>query len=190
MISAAQSEVKRGFLYEAPGSQSVPLPQSGRVNFAPEMTSNLYDYRSAGVGQHYFPDETVDEPGPSHAPKTAPVSLSFGVKYDNLFLPSPELSKFSGDPLEFKLFISTTVTLKRMSSPDCKTKEHFFVYLFSIVRIRLKKRYNIFLKQVKIVINWLRIAFLRNMDRRGSCQISANKDSRNSLRLFQVMQRN
>ena len=76
------------------------------------MTSNLYNYRSAGVGQHYFPDETVDEPGPSHAPKTAPVSLlyPYAVKYDDLFLPRPELSKFSGDPLEFKLFISNFET--------------------------------------------------------------------------------
>ena len=114
MISEAQSEVKRGSLYayKAPGSRSVPLLQSGRVNFAPEMTSNLYDYRSAGVGQHYFPDETVDEPGPSHAPKMAPVSLlyPYAVKYDDLFLPRPELSKFSGDPLEFKLFISNFET--------------------------------------------------------------------------------
>ena len=76
------------------------------------MISNLYDYRSAGVGQHYFPDETVDEPGPSHAPKTAPVSLlyPYAVKYDDLFLPRPKLSKFSGDPLEFKLFISNFET--------------------------------------------------------------------------------
>ena len=64
-------------IIRAPESQNAPLSQSGRVNFAPEMTSNLYDYRSAGVGQHYFPDETVDEPGPSHAPKTAPVSLLY-----------------------------------------------------------------------------------------------------------------
>ena len=99
-------------IIRAPESQNAPLPQSGRVNFAPEMTSNLYDYRSAGFGQHYFPDETVDEPGPSHAPKTAPVSLlyPYAVKYDDLFLPRPELSKFSGDPLEFKLFISNFET--------------------------------------------------------------------------------
>ena len=99
-------------IIRGPESQNAPLPQSGRVNFAPEMTSNLYDYRSAGVGQHYFPDETVDEPGPSHAPKTAPVSLlyPYAVKYDDLFLPRPELSKFSGDPLEFKLFISNFET--------------------------------------------------------------------------------
>ena len=76
------------------------------------MTSNQYNYRPAGVEQHYFPDETVDEPGPSHAPKTAPVSLlyPYAVKYDDLFLPRPELSKFSGDPLEFKLFISNFET--------------------------------------------------------------------------------
>ena len=99
-------------IIRAPESQNAPLPQSGRVNFAPEMTSNLCDYRSAGVGQHYFPDETVDELGPSHAPKTAPVSLlyPYAVKYDDLFLPRPELSKFSGDPLEFKLFISNFET--------------------------------------------------------------------------------
>ena len=71
MISAAQSEGKRGSQYKALGSQSVPLRQSNRVNFAPEMTSDLYDYRSAGVGQYYeyFPDETVDKPGPSHTQK-------------------------------------------------------------------------------------------------------------------------
>ena len=99
-------------IIRAPENQNAPLPQSGRVNFAPEMTSNQYDYRSTGVEQHYFPDETVDEPGPSHAPKTAPVSLlyPYAVKYDNLFLPRPELSKFSGDPLEFKLFISNFKT--------------------------------------------------------------------------------
>ena len=93
-------------------SQNAPLPQSGRVNFAPDMTSNLYNYRSAGVGQHYFPDEAVDEPGPSHAPKTTPVSLlyPYAVKYDDLFLPRLELSKFSGDPLEFKLFINNFET--------------------------------------------------------------------------------
>ena len=56
-------------IIRVPESQNAPLPQSGRVNFAPEMTSNQYDYRPAGVEQHYFPDETVDEPGPSHAPK-------------------------------------------------------------------------------------------------------------------------
>ena len=84
-------------IIRAPESKNAPLPQSGRVNFAPEMTSNLYDYRSAGVEQHYFPDETVDEPGPSHAPKTAPVFLlhPYAVKYDDLFLPRPEISKFS-----------------------------------------------------------------------------------------------
>ena len=60
----------------------------------------------------------------------------------------------------------------------------------NVQRDKNKKRYNIFLKQVKIVTDQLRIAFLRNMARRGSCQMSANKDSRNSLRLFQVMQRN
>ena len=99
-------------IIRAPESQNAPLPQSGRVNFAPEMTSNQYDYRSAGVEQHYFPDETVDEPGPSHAPKTAPVSLlyPYAVKYDDLFLPRPESSKFSGDPLEFELFISNFET--------------------------------------------------------------------------------
>ena len=32
------------------------------------------------------------------------------MKYDDLFLPRPELSKFSGDPLEFKLFISNFET--------------------------------------------------------------------------------
>ena len=76
------------------------------------MTSNLYDYRSAGVGQHYFPDKTVDKPGPSHAPKTAPVSLlyCYAVKYDDLFLPRPVLSKFLGDSMEFKLFISNFET--------------------------------------------------------------------------------
>ena len=112
MISEAQSKVKRGSLYKAPGSQSAPLPQSARVNFAPEMTSNLYDYRSAGVGQYYFPDKTVDKPGPNHAPRTAPVSFLYlyTVKYDDLFLSRPELSKFSGHPLEFKLFISNFET--------------------------------------------------------------------------------
>ena len=30
------------------------------------MTSNLYGYKFAGIGQHYFPDETVDEPGPNY----------------------------------------------------------------------------------------------------------------------------
>ena len=32
------------------------------------------------------------------------------MNYDDLFLPHPELSKFSGDPLEFKLFISNFET--------------------------------------------------------------------------------
>ena len=41
-------------IIRAPESQNAPLPQSGQVNFAPEMTSNLHNYRSAGVGQHYF----------------------------------------------------------------------------------------------------------------------------------------
>ena len=50
-------------IIRAPESQNAPLPQSGRVNFTPEMTSNLYNYRSTDVGQHYFPDETVDEQG-------------------------------------------------------------------------------------------------------------------------------
>ena len=100
MIPEAQSEVKRGSLYTTPGSQNASLPQSGRVNFARKMTSNLYDYKSSSIGQHYFPDEKVNEPGPNHAPKTTPVSLLFpyAVKYDDLFLPRPELSKFSGNP--------------------------------------------------------------------------------------------
>ena len=42
----------------------------------------------------------------------APVSLlcPYAVKYDDLFLPCSELSKFSGDPLECKLFISNFKT--------------------------------------------------------------------------------
>ena len=141
-------------IIRAPESQKAPLPQSGRVKFAPEMTSNPYDYRSAGVGQHYFPDETVDEPGPSHAPKTAPVSLlyPYAVKYDDLFLPRPELSKFSGDPLEFKLFISNFETHVESRLQDqrallCLLVQH------CTDPVKLKKRYNIFLKQVKIVTN-------------------------------------
>ena len=96
MISETQSEVKQGALYTAAGTQNAPLPQSGRVNFAPKMTSNLYNYRSAGIRQHYFPDKKVDEPGPNHAPKMAPVSLlyPYALKGDNLFLPRTELSKF------------------------------------------------------------------------------------------------
>ena len=76
----------------------------------------------------------------------------------------------------------SSVTLKYMSRPDSKIREHL-VYLFSIVWIRSKKRY-IFLKQVKIVLDWLRIAFLRNMARRGSCQMSANKDAKISFDSF------
>ena len=73
------------------------------------MTSNLYDYRSSGIGQHYFPDETIDEPGPNHALKTSSVSLlyPYAVKYDDLFLPR---SEFSRDRLKFKLFISNFKT--------------------------------------------------------------------------------
>ena len=41
MISEVQSEVKRGSLCTAPGSQNSLLPQSGQVNFAPKMTSDL-----------------------------------------------------------------------------------------------------------------------------------------------------
>ena len=153
------------------------------------MTSNLYDCRSVATGQRYFPDETVNKSGPNHAPKTTPVSLlyPYAVKSDDLFLPRPELSKFSGDPLKFKLFISNFETHVESRFQDQKT---FFFYLFNIVRIRSKKRYNIFLRQIKIVIDLLRITFLRNMARHESCQMSANKDSKNSLRFFQLMQRN
>ena len=89
------------------------------------MTSNLYDYRSSGVGQHYFPDETVDEPGPSHAPKTASVSLlyPYAVKYDDLFLPRPELSKFSGDPLELN---ACRVQIARPESTSLSTRSTLY----------------------------------------------------------------
>ena len=97
------------------------------------------------------------------------------MKYDDLFLPRTELSKFPRDPWSLSY---SSVTWKHMSSPDCKTRAHFFVYLFSIVQMRSKKIYNVFLRQVKIVIDWLRIAFLRNMARRESCQMSANKDKK------------
>ena len=109
IISEAQSEVKRGSPYKAPGSQGAPLQQRGRVNLALQMTSNLYDYRSSGIGQRYFPDETIDEPGLNHALKTTPVFLlySYSVKYDDLFLPR---SEFSRDRLKFKLFISNFET--------------------------------------------------------------------------------
>ena len=87
------------------------------------MTSNLYDCRSVATGQRYFPDETVNKSGPNHAPKTTPVSLlyPYAVKYDDLFLPRPELSKFSGDPLKFKLFISNFETLVESRFQDQKT---------------------------------------------------------------------
>ena len=143
MISEAQFEVKRGSLYTAPGSQNVSLPQSGRVNFAPKMTSNLYSYRSAGIEQHYFPDEKFNKPGSNHSPKTAPVSLlyPYAVKYDDLFLPRPELSKFSG---ALRSLSYSSVTLKHMLSPDCKTRKHFFVYLFSIAWIDQRKNTTVF----------------------------------------------
>ena len=75
IILVAQFEVNRDFLYTAPMSQNAALPQCGRVNFVPEITSNLYDYRSSDIEQHYFQDEQVDKPGPSHAPKMASIVL-------------------------------------------------------------------------------------------------------------------
>ena len=129
MISEALSEVKRGSLYKASGSQSAPLPQSGRVNFAPEMILNLYDYRSAGTEQRYFPDETVDEPGPNYAPKMAPVSSRSPVSKRT----APEVSNLNTDNPPENTIALSTISKATDSDPN--------VYLCVVpVRVRYKER--------------------------------------------------
>ena len=111
------------------------------------------------------PDEKVDEPGLNHAPKTASVSLlyPYAVKYDDLFLPRLELSKFSGDLLEFKLFISNFETHVESRLQDQRA---FLCLLVQHCKDSVKEKIQHFFEAGQNCYRLAEDRFLRNMARR------------------------
>ena len=143
-------------LVNKPRQASVSYIQSRpSTSFVPASISSQYPQTQA-FSQPAYTSTHVRQPVDNQFISTPPLGQTStyvpgfsNFRYDNMFLPRPEFSKYSGNSFEFKAFINN---FESHIEPRVQDQKCFSIFLLSTVLTQCDREYNtLLLKEINAI---------------------------------------